>query len=176
MVISCLTRETKISKTAKGPFTKCLFIPIFDHVEFPHWMSVTERPGLAGILNCVWHWQQQLIQQQIQTDACDFSTTALMAGPDPMAKERIPHPEHRKRFKGTTPNFLDIHNISLILLQVCSTLLVESVLPCSHRHRPGLKKKHWLWQRDWNVQARILWLEERPLFLGLYMKFAWKSY
>lgn len=132
MAISFLTREIKISKPAKGSFSYCLFITIFDHIELPQ--CDPERPGLAGRLSCVWQWQQQLMQHQIQTDAHDFSTTALVAAPDLTAKESIPHPESRKKFKGITPKFLDIHNISLIS-QVCSSLLVKSLLPGRHRHR-----------------------------------------
>lgn len=105
MAISPLTRETKISKPAKGSFTNHLLIPMFDHQEFPHWMSCDpERPGLAGSLNCAWHWQQ-LMQHQIQTGARGFSTTALVAVPDLKAKESTPHSESRKRFEGMIPIF-----------------------------------------------------------------------
>jgi len=51
MSVSTLTKETKIASLAKGSFPKCLFLPIFDHVELPYWMSYNpERPGLAGKL------------------------------------------------------------------------------------------------------------------------------
>lgn len=71
----------------------------------------------------------------------------LVAAPDFVAKESIPHPEHRKRFKGMTPIFLGIHNTSLIyyiLARFASAYLLNLCYPAApkHRHRHRFKEKH----------------------------------